>query len=203
VTKSMRPIEDADKDHPARAEHPSKLIQGDDEDYVDYLTRQGDAWSNNPPPPPPGFDLIPCEATPRHWPHYVPVDHDFYPSDCPDCQYASLADAHGGCAHSQHRAWRRWKITGKVSSWLYTSGLTPAGGSWQMGNGCHGCQTLPKWNRNQRVYILFVSRETWHCLLKRHHRPTVDRSFGLCTKCYPCADCGSTETGHYPGECGA
>lgn len=177
-------------------DHSAKLPQRDDEDYVDYLNRQGDAWCTTPPPAPPGFRLVECDATPRHWPQYEPIDNDFYAAGCMHCAYRGIADAHRGCAHSHHGTWRRWHIVGKLGSWLYTSGLTSSGGSWQMGNGCPGCHTLPKFDRRPRNYILFVSRETWHCLLTRRHRPTVDPSFGLCTKCLPCL-CGSTAVGHF------
>lgn len=182
---------------PPRANHPDKLVQGDDEGYVDYLTRQGDAWSNHPPAAPEGFELIPCEATPRHWPTYTVADDDFYPACCLHCAYDVLARSHDGCEHAHHRVWRRWKITGRVAGWLYTTGLTAAGGSWRMGGGCPGCYTMPKWNRNRRPYILGVSRETWHCLLRRRHRPTITPYGGFCTKCLPCADCGSTDPDHY------
>lgn len=190
--------------------HPAKLARlscGDDdcddecgicEDYVDYLGRQGDAWSQSPPPAPPGFELIECTATPRHWPLYTVVDDDFYAGpDCLYCTASAYSDRISRLEHDAHRAWQRWRITGKLGGWLYTTGITSTGASWRMGGHCPGCYTLPKFNRNRRPYILGVSRETWHCLLRRHHRPSVDRPFGLCTKCFPCAECGSTATGHH------
>lgn len=182
-----------------RIAHPSKLVQGDDEDYVEYLTRQAEAWTTNPPEAPDGFEMVECEATPRHWPLYSPIDDDFYPSGCPHCAYDELYGAHAGCAHSHHRRWRRWKITGKLADWLYASGLTSSGASWQMNAHCRGCYTMPKWNRNPRPYVLFVSRNTWRCLLKGHHRPGDPIGFGYCAKCLPCPECGSKTAGHLDG----
>jgi len=179
------------------SDHPAKLVQGDDEDYVDYLGRQADAWRQNPPPAPEGFVLVECAAQPRHWPEYTVADSDFYDAFCSRCAYDSLYDAHVGCEHSHHRAWRRWRITGKIAGWLYTSGLTSSGGSWRMGGGCPGCWTMPKWNRRKRPYILWVRREAWRCLLKGHHWPGEPIIFGFCGKCLPCPDCGSTAAEHH------
>lgn len=188
----------SDTSHQARCDHPDKPVQGDDEDYVEYLGRCADHWSTNPPAAPEGFELIECSATPRHWPEYHAVDSDFYDAECSHCQYAALAAAHAGCVHSHHKFWQRWKITGKFSSWLYSMGITASGGSWQMGGGCTGCYTLPKFNRHKRVYALGVSMESWRCILKAHHRPG-DQVAGLCTKCYPCPTCGSKTATHEPG----
>lgn len=178
--------------------HPAKLIQGDDEDYVEYLTRQADAWCSNPPPAPPGFELVECSATPRHWPEYAVADDDFYPGGCSRCAYDALYEAHAGCAHSHHARWRRWRITGKVAGWLYVTGLTSNGGGWQMSAHCPGCYTMPKWNRNRRVYALGKRVDWWTCLIKRHHLRGDEIGFGLCAKCAPCPDCGSRTAEHEP-----
>lgn len=177
-------------------DHPAKLPQDEDEDYVAYLARQADAWCSNPPLAPDGFRLIPCNAASRHWPKYEPIDSDYYETECDQCAYASLYDAHAGCAHSHHRRWRRWRITGKLATFLYVTGITSSGASWRMGGGCQGCYTMPKWNRNPRVYVLWVSRDTWRCLLKGHHRPGDPIGFGYCSKCLPCPECGSKTAGH-------
>lgn len=175
---------------------PEMLEQGDDENYADYL------WRKIAAPPaaaPAGFELVECTATPRHCPMYTIADDDFYPAPCMYCAYDAAYEAHRGCAHSHHRAWRRWRITGKVAGWLYVTGITSSGGSWQMGGGCNGCRTMPKFNRHPRVYILGVSRDTWRCLLKGRHRPGDPIGFGYCAKCLPCPDCGSKTAGHHDG----
>lgn len=174
-----------------RVEHPDKPQMGDDEDYVEYLTRLGDQWSQHPPAAPDGFYLMECGKTPRHFPTYAVLDGEFYEGVCPSCQYEDLAARHDGCAHSHHRVWRRWKLTGKAAGWLYSSGITSSGGSWHMGGGCMGCYTMPKFNRHRRVYILWVQVETWRCLLKYHHI-RGDAGWGMCGKCFPCPSCQST-----------
>lgn len=181
--------------------HPSKLEQGEDEGYLDYLTRQLAAWTDTPPAAPEGFELIPCRATPRHWPTYAVTDDDFYgPGGCPACDWADLYESHRLCEHSHHRTWRRWKISHRIATWLYTSGLAVSGGGTSYGNGCNGCMTsLPRFRRGERPYVLFVKWETWRCILKGHHTPGDPIAFGYCSKCLPCPDCGSKTAGHEDG----
>lgn len=184
---------------PAR-NHPAKLEQGEDEEIVPYLTRQFDAWTTNPPAAPDGFSLIPCEATPRHWPMYEIVDDDFYGAHCLNCAAEEAYAAHEGCEHSHHRAWRRWKITHKIVTWLYASGLSVTGGSFKWGGGCNACLTSgPMFRRGRRPYVLFVQTDTWRCILKGHHLPGDPIGFGYCAKCLPCPDCGSKTAGHNDG----
>jgi hypothetical protein len=142
------------------ADHPAKLASGDDEDFADYLMRQAVEWCDNPPPAPPGFALIPCEATPRHWPTYTVVDADFYAAPCPGCQYQALSEAHRGCEHAHHRAWRRWRISHWIAGQMYASGLAVSGGGTSWGNGCDGClSSLPKFRRGRRPYLLWRRQE--------------------------------------------
>lgn len=180
--------------------HPAKIVIGDDEDYVKYLGRQADAWSQSPPEAPPGFVLAECDAEPRHWPTYTVADDDFYETPCPVCQIEAAIAEHAGCQHSRHRAWRRWWATRRLAGWLYASGLTSSGGSASWGGGCNWCVTMPSWNRNRRSYVLWVSTDHWRCLLKHHHWPADHIAFGFCSKCLPCPDCGSKTAGHNP-EC--
>lgn len=141
--------------------------------------------------------LIECTAEPRHLETYYYEDQpDWYPAGCALCWLDAANEAHHGCAHSHHKAWRRWKITSWLASNLYASGLTSNGGSWQMGGGCMGCVTMPRWNRNKRVYVLWVRIETWRCLLKMRHFPGDPIGFGMCSKCLPCPTCGSKTVGH-------
>ena len=76
---------------PYRESHSAKPVQGDDEEYVDYLGRTADHWINNPPPAPTGFELVECSATPRHWPEYSPIDDDLYSGGCSRCIIADQA----------------------------------------------------------------------------------------------------------------
>lgn len=179
--------------------HPAKLVMGDDEDYAEYLFRQSDAWSLNPPPAPDGFTLVDCDAQPRHWPVYTVTDDDFYEMPCPHCVQQIMMEEHQGCRHKQHRAWRRWKPLRRVASFLYTSGLTSSGPMIQWGGGCDGCVTMPTWDRRKRHYVLWVSRDTWRCLLQGRHLPGDPVFAGLCSKCLPCPECGSKTAGHEPG----
>lgn len=168
------------------------------DDFEDWT-----AWSEqaitNPPTPPSGFVLIECDAEPRHWPLYTVEDTYGYPAPCMYCAYDALAKAHDGCAHSHHRAWRRWRITHWIAGQLYVSGLTSNGGGMRWGHGCDHCQTMPTWTRTRRVYVLWVPLDTWRCLLKGHHLPGDPIAFGFCSKCLPCPECGSRTAGHEPG----
>lgn len=186
------------------AEHPAKLDpdalgiteeQWDEGDgYVEYLCRQADEWRENPPAAPAGFHLIECTATPRHWPIYTVIDHDFYEAPCPMCQYKHVAEAHQGCEHSHHRAWRRWRVTHKLLNWGYSLGFF-AGHGWKTGSGCRGCAVGVHFGKSP--YLLGQRREWWACVLKRHHWPTKQLiALGMCSKCLPCVDCGSGEAWH-------
>lgn len=180
--------------------HPAKLEQGDDEDYVDYLTRQLAGWTDNPPTAPDGFSLIPCDATPRHWPTYEIADDDFFGAHCLYCQADAAYAAHSECEHSHHSAWRRWKATHWIVGKLYTSGLSVTGPGSSWGGGCNRCLISgPKFRRGARPYVLFVKSGTWRCILKGHHMPGDPIGWGYCAKCLPCPDCGSKTAGHEPG----
>lgn len=146
-----------------------------------------------------------CWAVPKHAPVYSPAEDSECPDwygygfPCPRCQAAEADEAHRGCEHARHRAWRRWRVTGRLAGFLYLSGITSGGGSWRMGGGCDGCRTLPGFNRNRRVYVLWVKRDTWRCLLRGRHTPGDPVGLGFCSKCVPCPDCGSRTAGHETG----
>lgn len=191
---------------PPRANHPDKPERGDDEDLVEYLGRCNDQWTLHPPAAPEGFELIECTAEPRHFPVYMPVDNDLYPAPCPSCIYDALSESRERLdCKAHHRRWKSWRIWQRLSSRLYTLGITSSGGGTRYGR-CKFCgigrqHIAPLW-RGKRHYILGVERETWACLIKRHHRRTATHiTAGLCSKCCPCPDCGSTDPTHY--VCGA
>lgn len=143
-------------------------------------------------PAPPGFELVGCDATPRHPAVYVlaPAGGS-YPAPCPHCQLWAEIDAHRGCEHAGHGRWRRWRVVRWAVGQLYASGLSSSGGGVQWGGGCDRCLVGgPSW-RGARPYVLWVRRWTWRCL-RAGHRPAERVAFGFCSKCLPCPDCGSS-----------
>lgn len=186
--------------------HPSRPEQRDDEDFVEYLGRLADFWTNAPPPAPEGFELLECGATPRHWPEYAITDDTFYPGHCLRCQLDSVSrDNRRLRCEAEHRRWKSWRIWSRIASRLYVLGVTSSGGGTSYGR-CEFCgigrqQIAPHW-RGKRVYILGKYREWWVCLLKRRHRYAPLRgNFGdLCAKCLPCPECGSQDPMHYVCE---
>jgi hypothetical protein len=179
--------------------HPIFPEQLDDEDWIDWYQRSLDTVTDNPPAAPAGFVMIPCEATPRHWPTYTLDDGESEIAACGDCSYADLSSRHQTCDHDiNHRAWRRWKATSKVLSWLYTLGLIKGYGH-RYGRGCDGCISGSiMWTLFRGPYVLFAQRETWHCW-RQGHRRGVEVGFGYCGKCIPWSCCGSTTHGHADG----
>lgn len=190
-----------------RTNHPSKPEMGEDEDYVDYIVRCCDHWITDPPVAPKGFDLVECTAEPRHFPLYMPVDDDLYPGHCLFCERDSMAKtiSKQEC-RLEHRRWKSWKILGWLQRKSYALGVTRTGGvSYGRCEHCGiGRQYMRPRFRGKRVYILYVQRDTWVCLLKHHHRPRRSYITGeMCTVCLPCPDCGSTDPTHYSCEASA
>jgi len=186
VVDIMPPDPDSKLDPPAWI-----IEQGEDEDYVEFIVRQGEAYSQNPPPAPPGFELIECDAEPRHWPFYS-VQSEGYPPACPHCVQHSLMEAHEPCEHDGHGTWRRWKLSHWAVRHAVSSGLLGGGYGHRMGGGCRWCLTsLPSW-RAKRRFVLWVSRDTWRCILQGRHLPGDPVAFGYCSKCLPCPSCGTT-----------
>lgn len=173
------------------------LIDTEDEWSLDGFLAECDAIHDSPPPAPAGMELAECMAEPRHWPTYFPVVDGMYPAACPTCQYVALREDRDRLEHeARHKPWHRWRLTKWFSRHAYSLGII-AGSCWS--NGCaHGCKTRTtlSW-RGRRPYILGVQRETWGCLLKRRHvRTATYVTGGLCSKCCPCPDCGSTAADH-------
>ncbi|WP_068059335.1 hypothetical protein [Nocardia xishanensis] len=172
--------------------------QGEDEDYVDYLGRKADLYYESPPPAPPGFRLIECTAEPRHWPRYEFIDHDFYGSSCPDCG----ADLYHRELRELKRRYHRLQhpIRGRIASrglgYLQLLGVIAGYGSrWGGDAGCKWCLTGIR-IRGKRSYILGWPTWKWACLFQRRHWPGEEAYFGLCGKCLPCPDCGTTKWDH-------
>ena len=111
--------------------------------------------------------------------------------------------------------YRRWRVTGRLASLLYVSGITSSG----------GCTTytsdgityhLPKWHDvlpyrfrrdlpesvrhgRMRPYFLWLPNWWWTChkrqgwKLWKHHSPYPSVAFGICGRCIPCPTCGSPD----------
>lgn len=102
--------------------------------------------------------------------------------------------------HSNHGAWRRWRLTHWLARNLYTSGIAASGGGYSYSSECSGCLTsLPRFRRGERPYVLWVKWGTWRCLFRGRHLPGDHIMWGYCAKCLPCPDCGSKTAGHEDG----
>lgn len=177
--------------------HPIFTDQEDDEDWIDWYQRQFTAVTENPPPAPGGFLLLPCNATPRHWPTYTLDDGETDGlAHCHYCSADAYAAEHRTCDHDiKHRgAWRRSKLVRKTVGWLYSFGLVRSFGT-QYGGGCANCLSGIRWTFFQGRYVLFVDRETWRCW-RAGHRRGDEVGFGYCGKCVPQPCCGNTSLGH-------
>lgn len=187
--------------------HPDLPDQGDNEDTVEYIGRLADFLTETPPAAPPGFVLIPCDATPRHFPEYHVAENTFYPAPCSACQLAAAWEESSRLrCERDHQRWKSWRIWQRISSRLYVLGITSSGGGVSYGR-CEFCgigrqHSAPHW-RGRRPYILGMKREVWYCLLRRGHRYRLHYPSGLCSICCPCPECGSTDQNHYTCEVAA
>lgn len=177
-------------------------IYGDEREWtIEGFMADLDAVCANPMPAPPGLELVECDAEPRHWPTYVAHVDGMYPTYCHQCAYQVGLPRQNELVHkAEHRRWHRWRVTARFARHAYAWGLIAASATHY--NGCKDCpkRTTIRW-RGKRSYILGARRETWGCLLKRHHiRTPLVTCRGLCSKCCPCPDCGSTDPTHY--DCG-
>jgi hypothetical protein len=172
--------------------------QGEDEDYLDYLSRKADLYQDNPPPAPPGMKLIECDHEPRHWPVYTIADEDFYDGPCSDCVGDDYRKQLADLKRKSH--WRDHPLRGRVPNWivskLCTLGVIASYGTTFGGDtGCNWCINGITF-RGRRTYILGWPTWKWGCVLKRRHRPGEHVGFGMCGKCLPCPDCGTTKADH-------
>jgi hypothetical protein len=172
-------------------------VEEDEQEWsLDWFSAEIDRVQANPPAAPEGLELVECTAEPRHWPTYVAHVEGMYPAPCYSCIIDDYArsERRERCKR-EHRRWKSWRIWTRLASRLYTLGITSSGGGVSFGR-CEFCgigrqAMAPHW-RGKRPYILGAHRETWACLLKRRHRRTPHEGCGLCTKCAPCPECGST-----------
>lgn len=161
------------------------------EDYVDPTPAPVDGATL------PQLVRVECGAEPPHDPMWMEYDDEaWYPPGCPRCWYEAMRDAHAGCQHSHHRAWRRWKLSKWLAGWAYRLGLIAAY-TFSYDAHCHGCMDgFRLKSKTGRPYILGWPTWKWGCLLKNRHWPGRYVGFGCCTKCLPCPECGSTEWEH-------
>lgn len=135
----------------------------------------------------PGLQLADCDTEPRH-PHTFFHASDAYPPPCMYCVSQSQQEQIDRLTACRHWPWRRWKLSGRIASWLYALGLV-AGYGFTNSSTCHGC--LCSFRFGNSSYLLGWPRWKWNCLLREHHWPGEFIGMNSCTKCYPCPDCGS------------
>lgn len=95
----------------------------------------------------PGFDLIPCDATPRHERMWV-AESDTFRGDLNPCLHCLYEDNQAEIArlrHEAHGAWRSWRVTGGVVRVLCRLRIASSwtGNHW---GPCNGCVTI-SWRR--------------------------------------------------------
>lgn len=117
-----------------------------------------------------------------------------------DHYIADLLAERAAARHAGHRAWRRWKLTHRLSSHAYVLGLISSSGVSYGGGGCNGCLTGIGW-RGRRPYVLGWRREQWSCLLLGRHRRREVPGQDICAVCAPCWVCRSTDPLHDAWQC--
>lgn len=144
----------------------------------------------------PGMRLVECWSEPKH--QLWVINRDDYGYPCPQCRLIPYIEDDVAARQCKHWAWRRTGVWNRLVGWAYRLGVIP-GSCWSTGDGCDGCVTIGRL-RGQRPYILGVSRHVWRCWLKGRHRRGDDLGmFGFCSKCLPCAACGSKRFDHEAG----
>jgi hypothetical protein len=128
-----------------------------------------------------GLLLAHCDAAPQHW--SWTLAHDGYEGPCWRCEFERLRDTHAGCAHSRHRAWRRWRAAHWLASRACVLGVSSGHGT-SFSFHCNGCMTGFRWGRSG--YVLGKSREWWDCLIRRHHLFVPAPGLrDICDRCCP------------------
>lgn len=175
----------------------------DEEWTVEGFIAECNRITDNPPAVPDGMELVECEATPRHWPIYLPHVAGQYPAHCIFCERDDIdRESRRLRCERDHRKWKSWRGWSRISGRLYSLGVTSSGGGVSMGL-CEFCgitrqHMAPHW-RGKRSYILGLPRQAWECL-RRGHRSTMT-DYGMCSTCAPCPSCASTDPNH-SGDCG-
>lgn len=148
-----------------------------------------------------GLMLTDCCAEPPHAKTWV-YANDGYGAPCMYCAYEAAEQAHRGCEHSRHRAWRRWKIVHKFAGYGYSLGFVKGSGV-RYGGGCRNCLAGLQWGRSS--YLLGWDNWKWKALLrclKRGHLPigydacsrsSDGREMDFCVKCSPCPGCATCQ----------
>ncbi len=117
-----------------------------------------------------------------------PVDIDQGDDDPANPYGRQMAERH---PHRWSPRW--WPITWRLVGWLYALGVI-AGSRWHSPGGMRRAYVTLTWRdlRGRRPYVLGWPAWKWHCLLRAHHWPGEPIGLGLCAKCAPCPECGST-----------
>lgn len=109
-----------------------------------------------------------------------------------------LLDERDRARHARHGVWRRWRVTGRITSWAYALGIIAGSGTTWNGH-CNGCTTF-SW-RGRRPYLAGWARERWACLLIGRHRRRELPGADICAVCAPCHQCRSVDPLHDAWQC--
>lgn len=141
----------------------------------------------------PCLQLVECWSEPKH--QLWVVNRDDYGFPCPLCRLKPYIEQDAEDRQCRHWAWRRTAAWRWLVGNAYRFGvISSSRASW--GDGHSWCTDGLSF-RGRRPYILGVSRDTWRCWLKgRHLRGDDLGMFGFCSKCLPCAACGSKRFDH-------
>lgn len=110
------------------------------------------------------------------------------------------------------RSWRRWRVTGKFSLWLYSMGISCGGGGMSMHGGdpygpVYNLPPLWSYGWKARPYLLGKPDWWWACLRRQFprftHRPgpeitALGRHCGTCDPWWCCGAPGWTHTDDCP-----
>lgn len=86
----------------------------------------------------PGLVMAECfgERDRQHPRVWYPNQDNGYGNPCPFCMLTPAAEAHEGCEHARHGAWRRWWVTHKAMHWLSRARLVQC--TYRSGGACMG-----------------------------------------------------------------
>lgn len=166
LTATLQPIPDSHGDYCTRCEREMPCVCG----HLPYVTlfvydddRQMYGWRCNvcgldlrdgpcelhTPKDVPGFDLIRCDATPRHERTWIVESDTFRPDwqPCPQCMWEEAQQALDELTHAQHGRWRRWRVTLRMVRLLERARIV-RWHSTAFGSPCDGCVTVHwRWAR--------------------------------------------------------
>lgn len=166
-------------------------------------------------------DHVSAETVMEWWAVYEPADVDEARARATS---SIMMDLRQVMNFPHPRSWRRWKFTGRVASFLYTSGVTSSGGGLSsdgmdpVGGWVYHLprlsSVLPRFGQGawrMRPYLFGIERWWWLCWYhqahdlvhgrgRRPHWPGPLVSYvAACGKCMPWTCCGAVGDDHHPG----